>query len=35
MKLILEVIDLDETLFFEVVDLDDLRKEGILPRQPA
>jgi hypothetical protein len=32
---ILEVTDEDETLVLEFVDLDDLRAEGILPRNPA
>ena len=34
MNRILEVTDEDETLHLEYVDLDDLRKEGILPRLP-
>jgi hypothetical protein len=34
MNRILEVTDLDDTLFLEFVDLDDLRNDGILPRQP-
>jgi hypothetical protein len=32
MNRILTVTDLDDTLFLEFVDLDDLRAEGILPR---
>ena len=31
---ILEVTDDNETLVLEYVDIDDLRKEGILPRLP-
>jgi hypothetical protein len=34
MNRILEVTDEDETLMLEYVELDDLRKEGILPRLP-
>ena len=34
MNRILEVTDDNETLTLEYVDLDDLRKEGILPRLP-
>jgi hypothetical protein len=34
MNRILKVTDEDETLVLEYVDLDDLRKEGILPRLP-
>ena len=34
MNRILEVTDDNETLVLEYVDLDDLRKEGILPRLP-
>ena len=34
MNRILEVTDQDDTLFLEFVDLDDLRNDGILPRQP-
>jgi hypothetical protein len=34
MNRILEVTDEDETLVLEYVELDDLRKEGILPRFP-
>ena len=33
MNRILEVTDQDDTLFLEFVDLDDLRNDGILPRQ--
>ena len=32
MNRILEVTDENETLVLEYIDLDDLRKEGILPR---
>lgn len=35
MNRILEVTDQDDTLVLEFVDLDDLRAEGILPRQAA
>jgi hypothetical protein len=35
MNRILEVTDQDDTLILEFVDLDDLRNEGILPRQAA
>ena len=35
MNRILQVTDEDESLFLEFVDLDDLRAEGILPRQAA
>lgn len=35
MNRILEVTDEDETLFLEYLDLDDLRADGILPRQTA
>jgi hypothetical protein len=35
MNRILEVTDEDETLTLEFVDLDDLRNEGILPRQSS
>ena len=34
MNRILEVTDEDETLVLEYVEIDDLRKEGILPRIP-
>ena len=34
MNRILEVTDDNETLVLEYVDIDDLRKEGILPRLP-
>ncbi len=34
MNRILEVTDDNETLILEYVELDDLRKEGILPRLP-
>jgi len=34
MNRILEVTDEDETLVLEYISLDDLRKEGILPRLP-
>ena len=34
MNRILQVTDEGETLVLEYVDLDDLRKEGILPRLP-
>ena len=34
MNRILEVTDDNETLMLEYVELDDLRKEGILPRLP-
>jgi hypothetical protein len=34
MNRILEVTDDNDTLTLEYVDLDDLRKEGILPRLP-
>jgi hypothetical protein len=35
MNRILEVTDENDTLILEFVDLDDLRAEGILPRQSA
>ena len=35
MNRILEVTDQDDNLILEFVDLDDLRNEGILPRQAA
>ena len=35
MNRILEVTDEDETLILEFVDIEDLRAEGILPRQAA
>ena len=35
MNRILQVTDEDESLVLEFVDLDDLRAEGILPRQAA
>ena len=35
MNRILQVTDEDETLVLEFVDLEDLRAEGILPRQAA
>ena len=35
MNRILEVTDEDDTLILDFVDLDDLRNEGILPRQSA
>ncbi len=34
MNRILEVTDDNETLVLEYVEIDDLRKEGILPRLP-
>lgn len=34
MNRILQVTDEDETLMLEYVELDDLRKEGLLPRLP-
>ena len=33
MNRILEVTDLDDTLFLEFVDLEDLRNDGVIPRQ--
>jgi hypothetical protein len=35
MNRILEVTDEDDTLILEFVDLDDLRREGILPKHVA
>lgn len=35
MNRLLEVTDEDDTLVLEFVDLEDLRNEGILPRQAA
>jgi len=35
MNRILQVTDEDESLVLEFVDLEDLRNEGILPRQAA
>jgi hypothetical protein len=34
MNRILQVTDEDETLVLEYVEIDDLRREGILPRLP-